>query len=186
MKYVSLDLETSSLEPKPEHILQISAVVEDTENLVAIEELPHFTCFVTHKIITGQPYALGMNGWILDYISGRKEDSPYLVLEKDTAFGNLELFLVRHFGLNTRPLVAGKNVAMFDLQFFPKQIKDLFGHRTIDPAMLYMNWQTDLKPPSLIQCKERAGIPGDVAHDALEDARDIIRVLRPFYTKEVK
>jgi len=35
--------------------------------------------------------------------------------------------------------------------------------------------------PSLGQCKERAGFEGTVAHDALEDCKDIVKLLRKKY-----
>jgi oligoribonuclease (3'-5' exoribonuclease) len=61
MKYLSLDLETTCLQPSPKHILQVSMVVEDTDlALVPVTGLPHFTCFVKHDRIEGEAYALGM------------------------------------------------------------------------------------------------------------------------------
>src|SRR5581483_3412746 len=127
MKYVSLDLETTSLQPKPDHILMVSMVVEDTSSpIVPVEELPHFTCFVNPGRIQGEAYALGMNGWILDYISGRKKDAPYPVLLADYYTAREEgkanweeaasEFLDLHFG-KEKITVAGKNVASFDLKF---------------------------------------------------------------------
>ena len=75
MKYVSLDLETTCINPKkPENILMISMVVEDPKNPVPLKDLPHFTRFVKYSSISGESYALAMNNWILDIISGRKEN----------------------------------------------------------------------------------------------------------------
>jgi hypothetical protein len=46
---------------------------------------------------------------------------------------------------------------------------------------LYVDWKTDSDVPNLLKCKERAGINGTVTHNALEDAWDVIEVLRKKY-----
>ena len=82
-------------------------------------------------------------------------------------------------------LVAGKNVSGFDLKFlnklpyFSEKIK--IHHRTIDPSMLFTNMKVDETPVSLQTCMNRANINGIVSHDALQDAWDVIRVLRTKY-----
>jgi hypothetical protein len=82
---------------------------------------------------------------------------------------------------------AGKNFSSFDLQF----LKTLPGwqkciqirQRTIDPAVLYTDWFNDKSLPSLPLCKKRSGLKEEVSHDALEDAWDVVQVLRKFYMK---
>jgi oligoribonuclease len=195
MKYLSLDLETTCLQPDPKHILQVSMVVEDTKSILPVEELPHFTCFVKHDRIEGEAYALGMNGWILDIISGRNKKPPYDILSGDPkgfalgaageAVSNYWLdsaleFLHWHFGKD-KITVAGKNVAGFDIPFLPKELRSRFRHKVLDPATLFVNWETDDQAPNFETCKQRAGISGVVAHDAREDAMDVIRMLRMFY-----
>jgi inhibitor of KinA sporulation pathway (predicted exonuclease) len=44
-----------------------------------------------------------------------------------------------------------------------------------------MDFKLDKVPPSLDTCLERAGIQSVVTHKALDDARDVIRVLRKKY-----
>jgi hypothetical protein len=46
---------------------------------------------------------------------------------------------------------------------------------------LYVDWKADSDVPNLDKCKERAGIKGAVTHNALEDAWDVIEVLRKKY-----
>jgi hypothetical protein len=53
--------------------------------------------------------------------------------------------------------------------------------RIIDPSILFVNWSEDNALPSLTKCKERANIEGIVTHNALEDAWDVIELLRKFY-----
>jgi hypothetical protein len=44
-----------------------------------------------------------------------------------------------------------------------------------------VDWKNDKSLPNLTTCKERAGVSGIVTHNALEDAWDVIEVLRKFY-----
>ena len=88
----------------------------------------------------------------------------------------------------TKPItlnVAGKNFGTFDklflqeLPWWQKLIRTR--QRVLDPAMLMLDWTNDKSLPNLTQCKERAGVNGIVTHNALEDAWDVIEVLRKFY-----
>jgi hypothetical protein len=44
-----------------------------------------------------------------------------------------------------------------------------------------VDWVNDTSLPNLDTCKFRADIQGVVTHNALEDAWDVIEVLRKFY-----
>jgi oligoribonuclease len=83
--------------------------------------------------------------------------------------------------------VAGKNFASFDkvfLEKLPRWKQAIYiRSRIIDPAIFYTDWSTDTAPPGLAKCKERAGIEGIVTHNALEDAWDVILLLRKMYQK---
>jgi hypothetical protein len=88
----------------------------------------------------------------------------------------------------TKPItlnVAGKNFGTFDklflqeLPWWKKLIRTR--QRVLDPAILMVDWTNDKSLPNLTQCKERAGVNGIVTHNALEDAWDVIEVLRKFY-----
>lgn len=88
----------------------------------------------------------------------------------------------------TKPItlnVAGKNFGTFDklflqeLPWWQKLIRTR--QRVLDPAILMVDWKNDTSLPNLTTCKERAGVDGIVTHNALEDAWDVIEVLRKFY-----
>ena len=88
----------------------------------------------------------------------------------------------------TKPItlnVAGKNFGTFDklflqeLPWWQKLIRTR--QRILDPAILMVDWTNDKSLPNLTQCKERANVDGIVTHNALEDAWDVIEVLRKFY-----
>lgn len=91
-------------------------------------------------------------------------------------------------GSNTKPItinVAGKNFGTFDklfleeLPWWKKLIRTR--SRVIDPSVLFVDWSNDDALPSLTKCKERANIEGIVTHNALEDAWDVIELLRKHY-----
>jgi hypothetical protein len=81
--------------------------------------------------------------------------------------------------------VAGKNFGVFDklfLQELPWWTKLIrVRQRILDPAILMVNWNSDESLPPLSVCKERAGLNNHVTHNALEDAWDVIEVLRKTY-----
>jgi oligoribonuclease (3'-5' exoribonuclease) len=183
MKYVSLDLETTCFVPDPHHILMVSMVVEDTKNIKPLEELPHLTFFVDNgTLITGSPFALQMNAWILKILADKHGESRYPIHVKYVWPGVVLEFLNRHFG-KSRIVAAGKNVAGFDLQFLPIEIKDRFVHRVLDPGSIFIDWETDEVPPDMKTCMRRAKILSEVTHDAYEDALDVINLLRTQYVK---
>jgi oligoribonuclease len=80
---------------------------------------------------------------------------------------------------------AGKNFANFDNKFLErlprwKQVLKARG-RTIDPAILFVDWKNDEAIPGLSLCKERAKMDPHVTHNAIDDAMDIIKLLRTQY-----
>lgn len=88
----------------------------------------------------------------------------------------------------TKPItlnVAGKNFGTFDklflqeLPWWQKLIRTR--QRVLDPAILCVDWTNDASLPSLTTCKERMNVEGIVTHNALEDAWDVIEILRKFY-----
>jgi oligoribonuclease (3'-5' exoribonuclease) len=181
MKYCSIDTETSGLNPSNCQILMASFIVEDSNNLLPLEELPHLTFFINHGVVEGGPYALAMNSWILDIIAGRKPNTNNIPIFAPINWEEkVQEFLTKHFGTE-KITVAGKNLGTFDLQFLSKNLRSRFSHRLIDPSMLFTNFKTDSKPLSLDECKKRAGIEGVVSHSAYDDALDIIKVLRTKY-----
>jgi hypothetical protein len=89
---------------------------------------------------------------------------------------------------STKPItinVAGKNFGTFDklflqqLPWWQKLIR--VRQRILDPGILFVDWKNDESIPSLFTCKERAGVEGIVTHNALEDAWDVIELLRKKY-----
>lgn len=182
MRYISIDIETTGLNPKTCDVIEIGALIEDTDDIRSFNQMPSFHCYVWKDNYRGEPYALAMNAHIFQkMLELRKAGSPLVMYPEDIAqkFGQ---FLRQHFG-DVKPTVAGKNVAGFDLPFLTENILNWgyaikFHHRVIDPGMMYFDPRNDQVPPDLKECKKRAKLPEQVSHEALDDAWDVIQLVR--------
>ena len=190
--YVSIDIETTGLDEDFCQILSVGAVIDDWES--PLDDLPTFHCYVGHETITGSPYALSMHPKILRAIAtdGDTEDEdveiePIPVIHPDDMAGEFENWLsynrISPDG-GRKLVVAGKNFGPFDHQFLKRQIphwKSMIRmkHRFIDPGNLYFDPILDEDgPPDTETCMARAGILGEVAHTALEDAIVVVKLVR--------
>ena len=174
--------------------MQFAAVIDDLNNPLPIEKLPKFQTYFTQPTYNGEPYALGMHPQIFKKIADaqkrRIEENEFgerflNILDLPSA---LKYFLQKN-GVaedqktgRIRITVAGKNVGMFDLPFLNEKLKNGWGnitilHRVIDPAILYY-LPGDKNLPDSATCLERAGMAGEVAHTALEDAIMVIKLIR--------
>ena len=228
MKYISIDVETTGLNPETCQILSIGAVIEDTQKQLDFEEIPKFHCTILKNerdIISGEIYALNMNRDLIEsithystakdqdekndlvhytgmqfvreedmaehffqflYRNGFKPNEPDLLLNKRIKIVNGISYPV--LDSSVKPItinVAGKNFSGFDRKFLDllPRWKQLIRTRSrvIDPGVLFVDWENDDTVPSLDFCKKRALIEGAVTHNALEDAWDVIQVLRTKY-----
>lgn len=192
-KYVSVDIETTGLDPNKNQIIEFAAVIEDTENIKPIEELPYFSKLVLHKEYTWNSIAARMNQDIWKEIQEIEEEQGKIFtmnrrsgdkwIIPDVLFIEFSYFLNAHLGQKQQIVAAGKNFGAFDLQFL-KKLPDsevVFHHRFIDPAMLFMDFKKDLVPPSLSECLKRAGLDNTVRHRAKGDALQVIQLLRTKY-----
>ncbi len=179
--YVSIDIETTGLNPENCQILEIGAVIDD--GTTPIEDCPTFHCYVEHGLILGEPFAVSMHATILRRIATRGEGYTYLsVWDVATRFRDF----LKENGIdpeNEKIIVAGKNYASFDARFLSKltgwnkHIKT--HHRILDPAAMYWQPETDgVELPDTKTCMKRAGIDGEVAHTAVEDAQVVVRLIR--------
>ena len=192
-KYASIDIETLGLDPNTCDVIEIGVVLEDLVS--PVESLPSLSFYVTYPgdNYKGNAYAMAMNVGILNAIGNRHSnegcDKTFIPVDcvDEYMFG----FFNRHGLFNKtqtqKILAAGKNFSGFDLPFLKsigvgnKGSKTRFHHRTVDPGSLFFNPKVDDVPPSLDVCLERSGIDKSVDHLALNDAIDVIRVLRYQY-----
>jgi oligoribonuclease len=224
MRYVSIDLETTGLDPENCQVLSIGAVIEDTNDIKPLDELPTFHGVIKRRAISGETYAINMNRdliqtmvnymesrveeektWIEDTTGMRFYDEQEIVQEfyywlaqngfidfnEPSSGGYVTMRdgqMVPAITNKTKPVhitAAGKNFATFDLKFLEKlpRWKQLIKvrQRILDPSILYINWTEDESLPSLGTCKRRANLPEEIAHNAVEDSKDVILLLRKEY-----
>lgn len=186
MRYLSIDLETTGLDPKTCDILEIGAYLEDTDDVHTRDQLPCFHRYIWRESYRGDPYALAMNGHIFKKILELKKTNDPLLIVPDLLTDHFLQFMVDYRGYwpsHSQPMViAGKNVSGFDLRFLDQMPRwaamTRFHHRVIDPGMMYFDPRNDQVPPDLKECKKRANLPEHVSHEALDDAWDVIQLVR--------
>jgi oligoribonuclease (3'-5' exoribonuclease) len=188
MIIASIDIETTGLDPDLDQILEFACVIEnfDVLDLSSVEDLPFFHCYITHPRIFGNPFALHMNANILGILSGRTT-TDQAILTLDEFIDTFDAFIFNTIPGNESVIPAGKNFGGFDQQFLRRVkgwgdiCKDRkFSHRALDPAPLCLE-HDDKVLPNLQVCLERSGLTNTVTHTALDDARDVLRVLRAKY-----
>lgn len=221
MKFISIDLEFSSLNLEDAKILEFGAIIEDSKLKLPFEECPKFHCLINHKKLTGEIYALAMNSDILktlakiDDIKDKEEKTKYIkennilndyeVTEsffhflydngmceksfKDANYVNIvnkNIYPAISSKLpKTKIILAGKNLYSKDiplLKTLPRWNEVfILSHKSIDPAINFIDWNSDEDVPSLSECKKRAGFVDKVSHRAIDDAWDVIQLLRTNY-----
>jgi len=224
MRYISIDVETTGLDPQNCQILSIGAVIEDTNKQVPIEELPTFHGIIKRENISGSIFAINMNKDLIQAIKDYSTaNTPELKASVEESFGakfyhedeivealfhfcydnglvpvdpNFLNQQVKIVNGRTYPVLsskmprvylncAGKNFAVFDKKFLEllPRWKQVFSirSRVLDPGILFVDWVDDESVPSLDECKHRARIDGIVTHNAVEDAMDVVKLLRTRY-----
>ena len=191
MIYVSMDIETTGLNPQVHDIIEFGAVIDDLNALKPLEKLPRFHAFFKKDNYFGDAYCMGMHKRVWDAIN--KNEGNIIEIE-DLMYG-FSNFLSKNgipFDEKKQKYVvnpAGKNFAGFDLQFLKAKIpadrwSDIsFRHRAIDPGILYMDPVKDMEVPGLEECLKRAGIPQIVTHDAVGDALQVVSLIRRHFLK---
>lgn len=210
MQYVSIDIETTGLDPHKNQIVEVGAVLDHIGNTTPVEELPVFRAVLMHEWLITDAYCAGLHrdlwpeietcrGLITDplhwraYDSGVKDykgkKSVYIQpkhLQRALYWWLHAVMQLPHRAVAETPPpikinVAGKNAGSFDIPFLEASpgwegIVE-FRRRVIDPAVLYVKPE-DEKLPDLQECLKRAGIDRLVSHTAVDDARNVVRLIR--------
>lgn len=200
MKYVSIDIETTGTDPEKCQVLEVGAVVEDTQLLLPVADLPRFECIVAHPEYTGSAFALNLNSRLIKTLSeleaiedkGKREAFRLNnnILGPGQVAGEFKKFIDANYttAADRNPsgsvtiTVAGKNFSRFDWEFLvrlPNWTNHInFSRRVIDPGILFTDWSGDHRLPGLGDCMKRAGLDKEVSHRAVEDAMDVVELLR--------
>ena len=172
LKFLSLDIETTGLDHNNCQILSIGAVMNNGTDTYFKQ--------VVHDTYHGEIYALNLNKQLLTDILENKDGNNIHI---DNLVDDFKNWLYQHYKEDEKITVCGKNYSGFDKRFLEKlegwnTIN--FSHRVIDPAILYVDWNNDESLPNLDECLKRANINKTVSHNALDDAMDIVNLLRVY------
>jgi len=176
LQYVSIDVETTGLNPEKHQILEIGAV---WDNMIdSINMLPKFRCLVKHPTYIGDAFAFVLNHRLILELS---KNPDYAISSYDVISTFLNWLLDCGWNKQTKLNIAGKNFGTFDklfldkLPYFNDTIK--IRHRVIDPAILF--WKPgDTELPDIKTCFTRAGLDYSAKHEALQDAIDVVKLVR--------
>lgn len=178
--YLSIDIETTSLLPGEGHILEIGAVYDDLKS--PLEELKtfHYVCqYDDTEVIKGNVYALQMNVELLKEIAGlTKSAIPQDYPEVIAKHWHVFLANLPEGKEGKKIVVAGKNAAGFDIPWLKhhKFATSCFDFRVLDPGSLY--FQEMGKVAGLSALKKHIGLEDEVTHRALDDAFDVVKLIR--------
>ena len=205
MLILAIDIETTGLDPETHQILEFGAVLEDTNNLLSYQKIPKINLIIERSELSGSVFALDMNKRIIEILKNYsvlewqsqervKMQSEFNIIKEHELVGVFDIWM--HESIEStqawkkkheyRLNVAGKNYTSFDNKFLQKLhdwkgTSRSFNRRIIDPSVLYVDWINDKELPSLDECLKRADIKKSVSHKAVEDAWDVIQVLRKKY-----
>lgn len=190
MKYVSIDIETTGTNHDICNVIEFAAVADDLRIQAPLNTLPVFQTYILQDHYIGEPFALALHANIFKKIANwQKEDinicAPAELLPR------FHTFLTTLAGYSAGDVikinVAGKNFGNFDSKFLEKlphyDLLVTFHHRILDPAMLYFDPEKDETLPGTEKCLKRAGMDTEIRHEALEDAMNVVRLLRKKYPK---
>jgi DNA polymerase III alpha subunit (gram-positive type) len=192
MRYVSIDVETTGLDPEENQLLEVGAVIEDTQVGGNIDRLPSFRAIIVHP--EGEfrisPLVMRMHMSLFELIeqADQAKLDAYGHYTIDDAYycrpSQLEqlftIWLSTHKVWTTKGKIipAGKNFFGFDYGFLKKWCSNIkFHHRHLDPVA-YFTRHNDLEPPKLELCCERAGITLQNHHTAVGDAKTVVSLIR--------
>lgn len=199
MRFVSIDIETTGLDPETCEILEVGAVINNPAT--PLEDLPTFRFRCLRDVYTGEPYALGMHSELFKDLASqtgntalrgedfytRPQDWYGLECEFPRKFADW----FRAWGIDPQKFVAaGKNFANFDAPFL-KKIKGAepikWHHRILDPGSMYVRADDEFLPDT-DECCKRAGIdPADVPgdeHTAIHDALVVTALIRNYWENQ--
>lgn len=169
--YLSIDVETTGVDTKRVHVLQLSAVYDNGKDLA---ELPTFDSVIAWPMIQyGEEYAMNLNKHLIE--RANKKDRVVSLEQARQSFYQW-LDSVQPGGKIT---VAGKNVAGFDLPILTNDVNRFFFkrflRRVLDPGPMFTEEFDHI--PDLGEINKLLGRK-PVSHNSLEDCFDVVHAIR--------
>lgn len=192
MKLLSIDIETTGLNPHNCSVLEVGCVLFDPCPDLATttpdeRRWQTFECLLDNRRIQGEAYALQMNQDILAEIAGVKKTHRQLL--RAAQIGPAVSEWLTSFGVNpsNKATIVGKNYDAFDRQFLERIpgwkefVNPFVERRVLDVGSLYFR-PDDGKVVNLVSCLKTIGITKtDVSHRALDDALDVATAVSRFF-----
>lgn len=191
MKYVSIDIETTGIDPTQSQLIEIAMIVDDTTKpTIPVQQLPTYHKYVKHDQYYGNVGAICMNERIFELLNDDVDKDiihvndlvrdmyeflkqNHIILEKNENKNHVETHTV---------VPAGKNFASFDKLFIEKlpHFDDKlfhFSYRVLDPATAFLRFE-DSEIPDSECCANRSYTEFLHNHHAVDDANSVIEQLR--------
>lgn len=174
MQLISIDVETTGLDPDKCSIIEFAAITLDLMQPRGFRHEYHSLIRYPNgnEELYWEPIAFDMNKTIREEIEQGDDHIPTLSEFVDD--------FRRWIRNDVKFTPTGKNFGSFDLQFLkrvPRWRETIkLGHRAMDPGPMYA-LPFDEVPPDLATCLRRAGLPPQVNHRALSDAHAVLDVI---------
>ncbi len=171
MKYLSIDIETTGLDPEKHQILEFVAVFDDLENPRPITELPTFHRMIRWNDYTINDFCLRLHKELLNEIQNHVQNIEKIITIDE--LGPQFLVWLRSVDVGQNYNVAGQNFAGFD-GLFLKKVPNFppWFYRVIETGTLYLRKDMDRLPGLSDYDRFSAG------HRALLDAMSVVRAIR--------
>ena len=207
-KLVSIDVETTGLDPKVHDILEVAAIVFDINP--NIKEISSFHCFINNKVTCWDQdtFNFHMINEYFEYMNSFKGvlrlnpsdfELQFRSFLRESLFKNEETTTSREEIINSNRFsitAVGKNFGSFDAQFLYKlcpsfKTSRLFRHRSIDLGNLLWDPKLDgVILPDSNECLKRSKIednlnegvvvPNFFKHRAMDDAEQVMLMCRKY------
>lgn len=191
MKLLSIDIETTGLDPVTCSTLEVGCVLFDPQPDLSLTPVERrwktFERLIEHTRIQGEPYALQLNQEILAELAGVKK--THIAQIPASQLGPQVAKWLRLEGVNAenKATIVGKNYDAFDRQFLNRVpgwnqfVSPLVERRTLDVGSLYFR-PDDGKVVGLEACLKTIGADATVSHRALDDALQVATAVTRFFT----
>ena len=124
MKYLSIDVETTGIDPEFNQILSIGIIIEDSTNPLPYEQVPKFHCAIKYDEVYGSLFALNMNKELISSINS------YMIAKNDTERKSIENETGMIF-LHKNEVVKHIMYFLYDNGFVPRPNVDNLSHAAI-------------------------------------------------------
>lgn len=137
MKYASIDIETTGVDNENSQTLSIGIVIEDSNNVLPVEELPTLEVAIIRERLTGEIFGLNMNrdliSDILSYKLAKTDDERIAIVEatgreylqEEEVVERIFHFMYEHGALDGGQSAAAGKVKVVNGKTYPMLISNM-------------------------------------------------------------